>query len=305
MARPLKEGMDYFPHDTDASNDEKIEALRALYGNDGYAFYFILLERIYRTPDAELDISKPALKAALIMKVGVTPAKFEEMLLTAFDIECLDREAYEEHGKLTSNGVKRRHEEVKCLRESWRTKRKLSKKVISGDNHGDNHGVISGDNHGDNPVITPQSKVKESKVKESIKDPNNNDNARARDEINFVKTYEQEFGRLISPTEYETLQSFASDGMDETVICEAIKRTRLQGKTNVSYTKKILVDWLNKGVLDLNGVSRVDLKHQNRARDRPKGGTVNARAGPDIQQDLEEQAARREKEIEHLLYKAK
>lgn len=46
MARPLKEGMDYFPHDTDASDDEKIEALRAIYGNDGYAFYFILLDLI-------------------------------------------------------------------------------------------------------------------------------------------------------------------------------------------------------------------------------------------------------------------
>ena len=47
MARPQKEGMDYYPHDIDAANDEKIEALRAIYGNNGYAFYFILLERIY------------------------------------------------------------------------------------------------------------------------------------------------------------------------------------------------------------------------------------------------------------------
>ena len=29
MARPIKEGMDYFPHDTDATNDEKIEALNS------------------------------------------------------------------------------------------------------------------------------------------------------------------------------------------------------------------------------------------------------------------------------------
>jgi hypothetical protein len=48
MAMPLKAGIDYFPHDTDAINDEKIEAMRAEYGNDGYAFYFILLERIYK-----------------------------------------------------------------------------------------------------------------------------------------------------------------------------------------------------------------------------------------------------------------
>ena len=57
MARPQKEGMDYFPHDTDAVNDEKIEALRALYGNDGYAFYFIMLERIYRTAEFEINVS--------------------------------------------------------------------------------------------------------------------------------------------------------------------------------------------------------------------------------------------------------
>ena len=38
-ARPRKDTFDYFPHDTDAAHDEKIEAMRALYGNDGYAFY--------------------------------------------------------------------------------------------------------------------------------------------------------------------------------------------------------------------------------------------------------------------------
>lgn len=47
MARPLKLGLDYFPHDTDAWNDDKIEAMRVNFGNDGYAFYFIILERIY------------------------------------------------------------------------------------------------------------------------------------------------------------------------------------------------------------------------------------------------------------------
>lgn len=57
MARPIKEGMDYFPHDTDASSDEKIELLTGIYGNDGYAFYFIMLERIYRNKDFCIDVS--------------------------------------------------------------------------------------------------------------------------------------------------------------------------------------------------------------------------------------------------------
>jgi hypothetical protein len=57
MGRPRKEGMDYFPHDVDAVFDEKIEALRTMFGNDGYAFYFISLERIYRSGQGELDVS--------------------------------------------------------------------------------------------------------------------------------------------------------------------------------------------------------------------------------------------------------
>ena len=49
MARPQKEGLDYFSHDTYSESDEKIQAMIYLYGNEGYAFYYRLLEHIYRT----------------------------------------------------------------------------------------------------------------------------------------------------------------------------------------------------------------------------------------------------------------
>ena len=52
MARPLKAGLNYFPHDTDAVNDDKLQSLMALHGAEGYAFYFILLERIFRTENS-------------------------------------------------------------------------------------------------------------------------------------------------------------------------------------------------------------------------------------------------------------
>jgi hypothetical protein len=112
MARPAKQGMDYFPHDTDAASDEKLEALRILYGNDGYAFYFILLERIYRTANFELDISDAETRQILARKVEVTPQKLEEMLATALKRGCFDAEAYKQRGVLTSAGVKKRAETV-------------------------------------------------------------------------------------------------------------------------------------------------------------------------------------------------
>ncbi len=168
MARPLKEGMDYFPHDVDASDDEKIEAMRAVHGNDGYAFYFITLERIYRTPNGELDLSKPAFKAGLIRKIGVTAEKFDQMLETAFEVKCFCRQTYEERLILTSNGVQRRFSEVQSLREKWRSKHYQGS--IQGVLPEENPGDKQEDNSAENGEVTGES-INKSINKKHIKDP--------------------------------------------------------------------------------------------------------------------------------------
>jgi len=43
MARPRKQTVDYFPHDTDVSSGKTLTILQSKYGNDGYAFWFKLL----------------------------------------------------------------------------------------------------------------------------------------------------------------------------------------------------------------------------------------------------------------------
>ena len=157
MARPRKQGLDYFPHDVDASNDEKIEALRALYGNDGYAFYFIMLERIYRTPNFELDVSEEFLRQILAKKVAVTPQKFEEMLETALKLGCFDQEAYEKRGVLTSPGIKKRAEIVVKKREKMRQRYEKAQ-VDRGDYV--SGGVSDRVSAAETREETPESKVK-------------------------------------------------------------------------------------------------------------------------------------------------
>ena len=122
MARPRKEGMDNYPHDTDAVNDTKIEALRMLYGNDGYAFYFILLELIYKQPDFELDVSDAETIQILAKKVEVTPEKFNNMMQTAIKRGCFDPTSYHDRCVLTSEGVKKRSKVVVDKREKMRKK---------------------------------------------------------------------------------------------------------------------------------------------------------------------------------------
>jgi len=50
MARPKKQTVDYFPHDTDASHRKTLTIIQNKYGNDGYSFWFRLLELLGKTP---------------------------------------------------------------------------------------------------------------------------------------------------------------------------------------------------------------------------------------------------------------
>ena len=124
MARPTKLYLDYFSHDTDAVNDEKIELFRSMYGNDGYAFYFIILERIYKTEGAMLDLSKHIFIVGLAKKLLLTVERFNEMLETSFELEMFDKEIYQSSNMLTSKGIQKRYEEVMNQRKTWNEKRK-------------------------------------------------------------------------------------------------------------------------------------------------------------------------------------
>ena len=94
------------------------------------------------------------------------------------------------------------------------------------------------------------------------------DNARAREaeleeaQRQIVSTYNQTMGRLISKDEADYLLAFVKDGMDVEVVCESLRRTRLQGKTNVKYALSILRNWADQGVINMAGVERVDAEYE-------------------------------------------
>ena len=157
MARPNKEGLDYFPHDTDAVNDEKIEALKILFGNDGYAFYFIHLERIYRTPNFELNISDAETRQILAKKVGITIELYDQILSSAITRGCFDKKLYEKRGILTSNGIKKRA--LVVVNKRLKMKDYYNNKKVSD--------AETEQKPGKNPEESSQSKVKKRKVKES------------------------------------------------------------------------------------------------------------------------------------------
>jgi len=247
MARPQKEGMDYFPHDNDAANDEKIEALRVLYGNDGYAFYFILLERIYRTPTFELDVSDAETIQILSRKVAVTEEKFNSMLKTALKQKCFDREAYEEYGLLTSSGIKKRAAVVIEKREFMRSKYKK---------------VSDAETPKETKTETPQSKGKE-RLKES------KDKAYTPDESEILFLWNSK--EIIKHTESEPLKKEISKALKspgkEKVILAITQYSTLLHDDNFFYSNRFtlinflkqkngLPNFLSDGQIWMNYISR-------------------------------------------------
>lgn len=249
MARPRKEGMDYFPHDTDASNDEKIESLRLLYGNDGYAFYFILLERIYRAPNFELDVSDAETIQILAKKVDVTTDKFEKMLETALKRGCFDREEYEKRNVLTSNGIKKRSEVVTNKRKRTRQKYRQNKENGVSDTETNQ----KPDGNGGKESKGKENKEEESKVKQQLHD----DAAAA-----LFQFYENNFGILGSHVQ-DVIGGWLED-MSPDLILEAMKRASTAGK-RFNYADAILEDWYKRGVRTMEDVKAQDVEWKKRS----------------------------------------
>ena len=129
MARPVREGMEYFPHDTDAVNDEKIEVLMSLYGTKGYCFYFVLLERIYRNSEYELNISEAETVRILCRKITITEEEFSQILSTALKYGLFDMEEHKTRGVLTSKGIKKRAKRVEDKRFADRKRYEKAKEI--------------------------------------------------------------------------------------------------------------------------------------------------------------------------------
>lgn len=240
MARPLKNGLDYFPHDVDASTDEKIEALRAIHQNDGYAFYFILLERIYRTNEGELDISDAETLQILARKVSVTPEKFKEILKTALKYDCFDNKEYEKRGVLTSRGIKKR---INVVIEKRLYMRENYKERVS-------DAETTQENNQETTPETPQSKEKKSKEKKHIL-PNGNEEKRFDHNAYINKMFENKQRHIRIIGKYFQIKKMSFPTKE--AIGQAIKRNVKPSSHLVDYSSEAMaatVDWLEKQKLD-------------------------------------------------------
>ena len=90
------------------------------------------------------------------------------------------------------------------------------------------------------------------------------ENEKSNYQSNIFEVVEKEFGRTLSPMEYEIIKAWLDNDMSEDLIKEAIKEATFNGVSNLRYIDKILYEWGKQGIKTVKGVE--DNRHKRAQR---------------------------------------
>ncbi len=68
--------------------------------------------------------------------------------------------------------------------------------------------------------------------------------------------FETEFGRTLSPIEYETINNWLANGISEEMIINALKEAVLNGVSNLRYIDKIIYEWSKKNNMKIRNIDK-------------------------------------------------
>ena len=91
----------------------------------------------------------------------------------------------------------------------------------------------------------------------------NKEDEEIANESDIYNIIEKEFGRTLSPIEYETIKQWLDAKIAEDLIKEALKEAVLNGVNNLKYIDKILFEWNKKGYKKPQDIRKKQLKEEN------------------------------------------
>jgi len=81
---------------------------------------------------------------------------------------------------------------------------------------------------------------------------------------NIYDIFEQEFGRTLSPIEYELINGWLEADFKEDIIIMALKEAVFNGVSNLRYIDKILYEWKKKGLNSKEAVENNRIQFQQK-----------------------------------------
>lgn len=121
MARPLKEGLDYFSLDTDFLQNRKVRRIKMACGAQSISVLICLLCNIYRNKGYYIlwDEDLPFLIAD---EIGVSEGAVTEIMKKAIQVGFFHQQVYEKESVLTSEEIQKRYSRVcnDSKRKDWK-----------------------------------------------------------------------------------------------------------------------------------------------------------------------------------------
>lgn len=239
MARPRKDGLDYYPMDVNFLGDIKVKKVIRSHGIQAVAVILHLLGTVYR------DNGYYATYDDDILFITADELNLEESYVKSvveklLEVDFFNKEQAEKNKVLTSIGIQERYRKA--------TERRISVNI------NDSLCIQKPRSSEDNVYRSTQSKVKESKVKESkVEDRDASDLAEAsklsKSENEVAKIFEfyQNNIGMMTPYVQQNVIHWCNDTSPELVML-AIEKAVKENALKFSYAEAILKSWLNQGV---------------------------------------------------------
>lgn len=276
MARPQKEGLDYFPIDVDMADDKRVQFVVAKCGQEGFATIIHLLMAIYRngyylTWD-ELELYSTS------QRINLSVNTISEVVSHLLNYGFFDKEKFDLFGILTSHGIQTRYlraceyrkkvkmvkafclitpaDNIKESRFEYINPPKSVLQVVNTTGEGIKQ-VGNHDTYGIKQVESTQNKVnksissccsspynppEEEQQPEEETEPAEKDDATAR----VFDLFQNNIHPITGQIETDTLTDLL-DHYGEHWLTEAIKETAMNNGHSVKYIKSILEAWERNG----------------------------------------------------------
>lgn len=279
MARPRKDGLDYFPLDVNFLSDLKIKKIIRAYGAQAVAVVMSVLTTIYRDNGYFANYDEDLI-FIIADELKLEDSYVKNVIEKLIEIDFLSKEQKEKNNILTSIGIQERYLKV-CER---RVKKKLnatynlindsSNELPQTESTADGGFCIhkphsTGVNDDDNP----QSKVNKSKVNKSKEKVNKTTSSGGQTDLEkLLEIYQENFGVANSIVQIElqnTLETFEKE-----LIIESFKLSVGKDKP-FSYMRGIWNKWKD------NGITTLEQANQSKEQRKPYKPTGYVEILPD------------------------
>lgn len=239
MARPTKEGLDYFPLDVDVFEDEKIEAIAGEFGLKGEIAVIKLLCAIYKK--GYFILWNDLTQATLLKRLpGVSKEMLNQIVNRLVIWGFFDKKLFDSVEVLTSENIQATYFEATKRRKSP----KPTKYVINVNNNTQDER--------DNADINPQSKGNKSKGNKSKGNETRVSSSRSNVDLNpecARSFWLNQVNPAEAPMILESIDYWVNDfDGQELIVIEAIKEMLRNNAKSYNYLDKILKNWESLGL---------------------------------------------------------